>query len=188
MYSIWYKRLLKGQADPPERRTGREEVLAKPLNGSLDDVVLSLSADVHKVGTVTGYTYNHFLVLFRILLSSPQRSVIHHVELDVIEAQIRPGLHVRLPQLVALFPGKLSRRKALVEKECPSVGHMVEFPAGFQNCRGSFPVQTGARGNTAVIEGVTEPTSIRQRSHDTGIMDVPAHVLRQERPVVVAGH
>lgn len=48
---------------------GKELTLSNTLNGSLDDVVLGFSADVHKMSTVAGHPNDDLLVFFRVFLS-----------------------------------------------------------------------------------------------------------------------
>ena len=77
------------------------------LNRTLNNVVLCFAADIHKVSAVSRYADNNFLILFGFSLGAPQGLIGHAVELDVIQSEIVPGVHIRFPERVSFLPGKL---------------------------------------------------------------------------------
>ena len=157
------------------------------LNCTLDDIVLRFATDIDKVRTVTSDPDNQLLIFFWFSLGSPQVLIRYTVELDMIQSEIIPGFHVRLPELVAIFSGKLGGRQSLVQQEGPALGDMVYLGTGFQYRGGTLLIESRPGRNTTVIEGVSPAATVGQCPHDIGIVDITADVLRQNRPVVSHG-
>ena len=54
---------------------------------AVDDVVLDRLRELHEHGTVAGHAHHEVLVLLGVGLRVEQRGTVHHVELDVLDAQ-----------------------------------------------------------------------------------------------------
>ena len=79
-----------GQAEPT-LRLGSSFPSKAFLYGPLDDVVLYLFAQFHKVSRIPSHPDNDVLVLIRFFLSSQQGLVIQHIDLDVIASLGKVG-------------------------------------------------------------------------------------------------
>ena len=75
----------------------RLQCLSNSLDSPLDDVVLGLSADIHKMCAVSCHTNDDFRIFLRVFLCRPQGLIRYHIELHMIQTEIGPCPHIGLP-------------------------------------------------------------------------------------------